>query len=176
MIAELRSYAVRLVFGQGVQATLADRGIDFLVDEAGKTIRKEPEHLTGVTLRPGETFTVIARPAATRSERKLATASRRLAAAEERMAAPTRRQRRAARHLRAAQRRLDRRRAGTRRWRRAAAAEQAAGRRFDAVMAPSARLARVRDERRRVEDQLAASRAASFARVRGRTSTTTVYE
>lgn len=176
MLAELRSAAVRRIFGGGMGATLADKGIDFLAEESRKAIRKEPEYLTDVRLRPGERYTVIARPPATRAERKLSKASKGLAATEERLAAPTRRQRRAARRLRSAQRRLDRRRQGTPRWRRAAAHEREAGRRFDTVMTPSKRLVRVRAERRQVDEALAASRDERFAQIASGATTTTVFD
>ncbi len=178
MIDWLRRMVVYRVFGEGLGATVADRGIDWLAEEGSKAVRREPEELAKVRLSPGDSYTVLVRPPANRAERKLAAASRGLAEAERKATQPTRKQRRAARRLQSAQRRLDRSRAGSRRRRRAAAVEAEAGRRFDAVMAPSKRLRRIRSERRRVDGELDVSRASSLAAVRRRSglSSTVVYD
>lgn len=177
MIRFVRDSAIRWLFGGGMGATLADRGIDWLSEETRKAVAKEPIDLTRATLRPGDTYTVIARPPATRKERKLARASAGLEVAESRLSAVTGRQRRAARKLRSAQRHLDRSRRGTRRHRRAVATENEAARRFDKVMAPSAKLRRVRSEKERIDTELGLSREASFRAVRTKTtSSATVYD
>lgn len=177
MIRFVRDTAIRWLFGGGMGATLADRGIDWLSEETKKAVAKEPLDLTRATLRPGDTYTVIARPPATRKERKLAKASAGLEAAESRLSAATNRQRRAARKLRSAQRHLAHRRAGTRRHRRAVASEGEAARRFDKAMAPSVKLRRVRSERARVDTELDLRREASFRAVRrDSTVSSTVYD
>ena len=177
MLRFLRDTAIRWVFGGGMGATLADRGIDWLSDETRKAIAREPIELTRATLRPGDTYTVIARPPATRAERRLARASRGLGETEQRLSAANSRQRRAARRLRSAQRHLDRTRSGTRRHRRAAAAEAEAARKFDRAMAPSARLRRVRKDKARVDAELDLRREASFRAVRSSSPVTaTVYD
>jgi hypothetical protein len=177
MLRYMRDRALRWVFGAGMGATLADRGIDWLSGETRKAIAKEPVDLARVTLRPGETYTVIARPPATRAERRLARAARGLGDAEQKLSAATPRQRRAARKLRSAQRHLDRTREGTRRHRRAVAAEAEAARRFDKVMAPSAKLRRVRADKARVDAELDLRREASFRSVRSASPmTATVYD
>jgi hypothetical protein len=166
MLGRLRSHALHWVFGDGLQGEIAERGIDWLARETRKAVDRDPERLTSVRLAPGETYTVIARPRPTRTERKLAERATALSRLDERMSRPSRSQLRAARRLRAAQRRLDRRPPGTRRHRRAAAVERAAGRRFDRAMAPSRRLERVRRDRALVEAELAVQREANFVRAR----------
>ena len=177
MIRYMRDTAIRWLFGGGIGATLADRGIDWLTDESKKALALEPVEVTRATLRPGETYTVIARPPATRAERKLARASEGLGRAEERLGATTTRQRRAARKLRRAQRRLARRRPGSRRHRRAVETEARAAQHFDRVMAPSAKLRRVRSEKARVDAELELRRRASFSAVRRKSpAAVTVYD
>ena len=166
MIEAIRDIAVRRVFGSGVQGALAEKGIDWLTEQTGEALHGEPERLTEARLRPGDTYTVIARPPATRREHKLASRVESLSETEARLARTTRSQRRAARALARAQRRLDRRRPGTRRHRRAAADGERAGRRFDKVMAPSRKLVAVRKELAAAERELKRSRAASLRAAR----------
>jgi len=170
MLEVLRSVAVRNLFGGGVSGTLADRGIDFIVEESRKAIRPEAEHLSSVTLRPGETYTVIARPKASRTERRLADRADALAAKERKLSATHRKQRKAARRLRSAQRRVDRRRPTSRRGRRAQRVEARRARRFDAVTDPSRKLSEVREELAKVTAELEAVRADSFAKASGQRS------
>ncbi|MCP4436241.1 MAG: hypothetical protein GY812_12210 [Actinomycetia bacterium] len=168
MLRTVRDWAVRYVFGGGFGATLADRGIDWLADEGRKAVSRDDIDLTRAKLRPGETYTVIARPPATRAERRLARTSAGLAQSEEKLSVTTRRQRNAARRLRRSQRRLDRTRTGTRRHLKAAAAEKVAAKRFDGVMAPSKKLTKVRIAKARVDEELDLRRTASFAAVQSR--------
>jgi hypothetical protein len=169
MWAWLWAKLISNLLGDGFGAEIAGRSSVYLVDEARKAVDRPPERVTGVRLRPGETYTVTARPPATREERKLAAAERRLRDRERHLDRPTRKQLRAARSLRSSQRRLDRRRPGTRRYERAAAAESAAGDRFDRVMRPTRRQAAVRTELATTSARLESSRAASMDRVRART-------
>lgn len=178
MIETLRDLAVRRTFGGGLQGSLAEKGLDWLLDETRAAIRSEPLPVEEVRLRPGEIYTVIARPPATRRERKLAAAVDSLETTEERLSRATRRQKRAARRLAKAQRRLDRRKPGTPRHRRAAAREARLARRFDAVTAPSKRLVRVRSELASATRELERSRATSLRAARAsrrRTGTSRVY-
>lgn len=178
MIRDLRDFALRKVFGDGIHVALAEKGIDWLTEETRAAIRGEPESLEQVRLRPGDRYTVIARPPATRRERKLAERIEALEATEAKLSRTTKRQRSAARSLARAQRRLDRRRPGTPRHRRAAAAEARSARRFDEVMAPSKKLVKVRSELASLTRDLERSRAASLRAARaGRTrgETSTVY-
>jgi hypothetical protein len=169
MWAWLWAQLVSKALGDGFGAEIAGRASVYLVDEARKAVDKEPEPVTGVRLRPGESFTVTARPAPTREQRKLAAAQRSLRERDRRLNRPSRRQLRAARSLRRRQRRLDRRHAGTRRYDRAAAKERAAGERFDRVMRPTRRQAAVRSELDAVTRRLDDSRSGSMAKVRART-------
>lgn len=178
MIETLRDLTVRKVFGGGIQGSLAEKGIDWLLDETRSAIRGEPESLEEVKLTPGETYTVIARPPATRRERKLAAVVDSLRATEEKLSRATKRQKRTARRLARAQRLLDRRRPGTPRYRRAAATEARLARRFDDVMTPSKKLDRVRSELASATRELESSRAASLRMARGerkRTVTSNIY-
>lgn len=178
MIEALRDITVRHVFGGGLQGSLAEKGIDWLVDEVRSAIGREPESLETVSLRPGDTYTVIARPPATKRERRLAEKVDSLGRQEAKLSRPTARQKRAARALARAQRRLDRRREGTARHRDAAAVEARLARRFDQVMAPPKKLVRVRAELASAERELSRARASSLgAARRGRSGSrsTAVY-
>lgn len=178
MIETLRDIAVRHVFGGGIPGSLVEKGIDWLVDETRSAIGAEPESLDTVRLSPGETFTVLARPPATKRERKLAKKAEALSRTEAKLARPTARQKRAARALARAQGRLDRRRAGTRRHRDAVAVEARLARRFDRVMVPSKKLANLRAELARANRALERERAANLRaarRGRVRSESTTVY-
>lgn len=154
--------------GDGFAADLTGRASAYLVDEARKAVERDEIPVTKVRIRPGETYTVVARPAPTRQERKLAARQASLRETDRRLGRATRRQRRAARKLRSAQRRLDRRRPGTRRHARAAAREAVRGARFDRVTAPSRRQVEVRDRLDAVTVQLDGLRSERFARVRVR--------
>jgi hypothetical protein len=166
MIETLRDLTVRKVFGGGIQGSLAEKGIDWLVEETRAAIRGEEESLDAVKLRPGDTYMVIARPPATRRERKLAARVDGLETAEAKLSRATTRQKRTARRLARAQRILDRRKLGTARHRRAATAEARLGRRFDQIMAPSKRLAKVRSELAAATSELERSRASSLRTAR----------
>lgn len=178
MLEAIRDITVRRVFGGGVQGAIAEKGIDWLVDETRSAVAREPEKLTEARLQPGDTYTVIARPPATRREHRLAERVEGLRATEAKLARTTGAQRRAARRLAAAQRRLDRRRPGTRRHRRATIDEARAAQRFDRAVAPSRKLRSVRTELGRAERELERLRAASLRAARaGRRGppVTTVY-
>lgn len=175
MIETIRGFTVRRIFGGGIQGAMADKGLDWLIGETRTALAGEPEKLTEARLRPGETYTVIARPPASRRERKLADRVESLRSTESKLSATTRSQRRAARALARAQRRLDRRRSGTRRHRRAAEAETRAARRFDRVTSPSRKLVSVRAELASATRELDRARAASLrAARRGLTSRTDI--
>lgn len=160
--------AISKLVGDGIGAEVAGRASAYLVDEARKAVERDEVPVTSVRLRPGETFTVLARPAPTRSERRLAARKATLQQTDRRLSRPTRRQRRSARHLRRLQRRLDRRRPGTRRHATAVAREAVAGARFDRVMAPTKRQRRVHQDLERVSTELDELRARRFAAVRAR--------
>jgi len=140
MIEALREWALRRVFGGGIQGSFAEKGIDWLLDETRAAMRGESESLDSVRLQPGDTYTVIARPPATRRERKLAGVVDALSATEAKLSRATRRQRRTARRLAKVQHRMDRRRHGTRRYRRVAAAEARLAERSAKAVAPSKRI------------------------------------
>lgn len=152
--------------GDGLGAEVAGRASVYLVDEARKAVDREEVPVTQVRLRPGETYTVLARPAPTRRERQLARRKAALSARNREMDRPTRRQRRAARRLRSSQRRLDHRRVGTARHARAAAREAQRGARFDRVMEPTRRHVEVRRELEQVSDELDAVRRTRFGAAR----------
>jgi hypothetical protein len=166
MWQSLWATALSRLFGDGLGADVAGRASVYLADEVRRSLDKEPERLTTVRLRPGESYTVIARPPATREERRLAAAKARLQARDDHLSRPTRRQVRTARKLRAAQRRLDRRSPGGRRYAKALRAESERARAFDKVMAPSRRQAQVHAELESVTRRLDDSRDASLHRAR----------
>ena len=152
--------------GDGFEADLTGRASAYLVDEARKAVERDEVPVSKVRIRPGETYTVVARPAPTRRERKLAARQASLRDADRRMGRATRRQRHVARQLRSSQRRLDRRRPGTRRHAAAAAREAVRGARFDRVMAPSRKQVDVRDRLDAVTVELDDLRAERLARIR----------
>jgi hypothetical protein len=100
-----RTQILRRVFGGGTTGAIGAAVASWAVDHLSDGIRHRDELLDISTLRVGETYTVVTRPAPTRRERKLAsrleTAERRARAATK----PTGPQRRAARSLVRAQRR-----------------------------------------------------------------------
>ncbi len=100
MWQSLWANALSRLFGDGLGADIAGRASVYLADEVRRSLDKEPERLTTVRLRPGESYTVIARPPATREERRLAAAKARLQARDDHLSRPTRRQLRTARKLR----------------------------------------------------------------------------
>jgi hypothetical protein len=172
MLKQLGAAAFTRVFGDGLVADLAARGTVYLADGARQSLDHPDERLTSVRLRPGETYTVIARPPASRRERKLAARERALRDADRRLSRPTRRQVRAARQLERVQVRLDRSSPDGRRHRRLAVQESRRGERFDKVMRPTRRQARAHAELADVTTELDATRAASFERARARRGTT----
>jgi hypothetical protein len=165
----LRDNLLSRVFGDGLGADLAARGTTYLADEVRRSSDRTPERLTGVRLRPGESFTVIARPPATREQRKLAAAKKHLLERDEHLSRPSRKQLKAARSLHKRQRRLDRRKPGTSRAARAEAKEARAAARFDQVMAPTKRHAKVLAALADTSSRLDASRDESMREVQAHT-------
>jgi hypothetical protein len=158
--------AVAKLLGDGFAADVTGRASAYLVDEARKAVDRDEIPVSTVRLRPGERYTVVARPAPTKQERKLAKQRAALQAQERHLDRPTRRQRRSARKLRSAQKRLDRRRVGTRRHATAAAREAIRGERFDRVMTPTRKQVAVHEQLDRVSAELDGLRAERFAAVR----------
>jgi hypothetical protein len=158
--------AMSKVFGDGFVADLAGRGTVYLADEIRKSISRDDEQVTRVRLRPGERYTIIARPPATRRERKLASSQRGLQRRYQHLSRPSRSQLRAARRLSRAQRRLERSSPGSRRYEARAAREQELGLRFDRRMRPSRQLVKVATALDATTRELDASRAASLEHAR----------
>lgn len=155
------------LFGDGLGADIAGRGTVFLADEVRKSLDPDEQRLTSVRLRPGESYSILVRPPATRAERRLAASQAHLRARDEHLSRPHRRQIKAARKLAKSQRRLDRRRPGSRRHAKAEQRERELAERFDRVMAPSKRHRAVRRDLDEVTRRLEESREASLERVRG---------
>ncbi len=182
MLKQMSALVLSRVFGDGLGADLAGRGTVYLADEVRKALDHDEERLSTVRLRPGESYTVIARPPATRRERKLAARQRALSERDRKAARPTRRQLRAARRLARTQRRLERTKVGRRRHRRLEAAEAARGERFDQLMRPTSRQAKLHADLAAATGELDAARAESFARARAHRSSSrrrarvTVYD
>ncbi len=162
MLERLGTIVLARLFGDGLSADLAARGTVYLAEGLRDSLDRPEERLTRVRLRPGDTYTVIARPAASRRERRLAARQRSLRDRDRRMSRPSRRQLRAARRLERTQVRLDRVRPGGRRARRLAEAEERRGDCFDKVMRPTKRQARSHAELASVTEELADARQVSF--------------
>ncbi len=166
MLENLRSAIMRALFGAGLGGEIADRGINWLSSQTREAIARDPQPVTEARLEPGETYTIIARPKPTRTERKLAKRQSGLAAAERKLSRATAKQKRAARKLQKLQRRMKRTRRGSRKYRRIAAREARAGARFDRLMAPGKKLRFVRRELGATETELDVLRSQSFRRAR----------
>ncbi len=167
------------LFGEGFGADLAGRGVVYLGDQARDALRKDEERVTLARLRPGETYTVVARPKPTRRERKLAAAQRGVEQRFDKASRPSRAQLRAGRRLERTQRRLDRSKEGTGRHARLVRKEQRRGDRFDRVMRPSRRQLRLAAELTTLTQQLGEERDRNFERARGtrrRRTRTRVYD
>lgn len=172
MLKQLSGVILSRVFGDGLAADVAGRGTVYLADEVRKALDHDDEALTTVRLRPGQSYTVIARPPATRRERRLAARQRSLQERDRRQRRPSRRQLRTAKRLEHTQRRLGRARPGGRRARRLQERELRRGERFDRLMRPTPKQVRTRAELDEVTGELDAARAATFARARAGLSAT----
>ena len=78
MLQRLWEWLLPRVFGEGMASGVAVRGTEFLGKEISQAVHKEDQDVTRVRLRAGESYTVVARPPATRRERKLAKSERSL--------------------------------------------------------------------------------------------------
>jgi len=162
----LAATALSKLFGDGFTADLAGRGTVYLAGEARKAIDREDEELSRVRLRAGERYTVIARPPATRQERKLAASQRALRSRYRKLSHPSRSQVKVARRLARAQRKLDRTKPTSRRFERRERAATELGMEFDSRMRPGKQLLKVAAALTSTTDALDASRAASLANAR----------
>lgn len=115
----LAERGLRRFLGDSSSAWVATTLLTWTAGRLGEAFRDRPETVARLDLRPGERFSVSARPALTRRERKLLDEREELARRVDRALRPRRRQRRVAKELRAAERRLARRRSGSRRHRKA---------------------------------------------------------
>ncbi len=165
-LQRLVDQSVRRVFGEGLEADLAHRGVEKLAKEAALVRNRRPERLTGIRLEPGETYKIIARPPATKAERRAAKRERAAFAKYRELTRPTRKQLKAATRLEKVQRKLARSTPGSRRHTKAERAEAALGARFDQVMTPTPKQARATDEYHAARDELARLRDQSFERAR----------
>ncbi len=176
--AGLSTWAFTRLFGSGPMAGIAARGVTYLGDELKEALTKGDQHVTRVRLQPGERYTVVAYPKATRRERRLARRQSALLADYQSLTRASRRQQKAARRLKRAQRRLDRTKPGSRRHEERQAFEAKRGMEFDRAMRPTKRLVRTATELDSVSRELNGIRGRSFeAASRGsrRTKRVTVY-
>ncbi|MGB6059956.1 MAG: hypothetical protein WBF71_16995 [Microthrixaceae bacterium] len=152
------------LFGDGFAADLAGRGTAFLAAGAGKAIRRDDERVTRVRLSQGETYTVIARPAPSRRERKLASEQSSLLRSYRSLTRPSRSQVRVAKKLARTQRRLARTNEGSKRFLRRTAAEERLGLEFDRKMRPSKKELKVAERLDKVSNELDSLRATQMAK------------
>ena len=162
MLEYIRSTIMRGIFGGGLSGDLAERGLGWLSTQTRSAIARQDQPVTKVRLRPGETYTVIARPKATKLERRLARKQAGFTAAEKKLSVPTRRQKSAARKLQRSQRQMSRRKMNSRRFRNARRRELRDGAKFDRLIAPSKKLLLVRSELSRTEKTLSAVRERNY--------------
>lgn len=156
------AWFIRKVFGGGFTADAAARGIGYLTKETVRAIRNEDEFVTRQRLQPGETYTVTARPAPSRRERKLAKSENKLRRQYESMSAPSRKQKRVARDLASAQRKTDRARPGSSKHMKRMRREQELGIAFDRAYRPSPKLLKVAAAYTSVSEELALERESRF--------------
>ncbi len=164
MLTWITGQALSKLFGDGFAADLAGRGTAFLAAEAGKAVRRDDERVTRVRLSPGETYTVVARPAATRRQRKLAAQQSSLLKKYLSLTQPSRSQLRLARKLARAQRRLDRTSPDSRRYHKRVTSEGRLGLEFDRKMRPSRREQKVATQLDAVTRELDSLRNVQMAR------------
>ncbi|MEI7887778.1 MAG: hypothetical protein WCJ04_10320 [Actinomycetes bacterium] len=182
MLSQLWESLLSRVFGEGMVSGIAVRGTEFLGTEITKAIHQEDQEVTRVRLRAGERYTVVARPPATRRERKLAKSQRGLDRRFAAITRPKKSQLRAARKLSRVQRRMGTTPPATKRGLKRARKEAALGRRFDQKMRPSKQQLKVARELTATTQQLESSRAISLQlarrknRIRRRRTKVTVYD
>jgi len=169
MLSWLWTPVLSKVFGEGFAADVAARGVTYLGENVRKSIDRDEVAVTTIRLRQGEQYTVVARPPATKAERKLAGSQARLRTRKRKLDTPTRSQLKAARRLERSQKQLDHRKPGKRRYRAAAAREARWGRRFDHVMTPTRQQVRTDAALETVSDELDSLRDTRLAEVRART-------
>lgn len=156
------AWIIRKVFGAGFSADIATRGVSYLTAETIRAIRNEDEFVTRQRLQPGETYTVIARPAPSRHERKLARAENKLRKQYESLSAPSRQQKRVAKELSSAQRATDRAKPGSKKYAKAIRREEQLGIKFDRAYRPSPKLMKVAAAYTKVSSELAHERDTRF--------------
>lgn len=167
MLKWLAGKAFSKLYGDGFVAELAGRGTVLLGDGIREAIDRDPETLTSVRIQPGESYVVVARPPATRAERKAKRRRRKAKAQLDAVSRPTRRQLKSARRLSRTQRRLARkRRPDSRRGRRLSRREAEQAARFDRVTAPNRRQVQARARFEVADADLAQMESASFAHAR----------
>jgi len=90
----LRQRVLSRWLGDGLTGALGASLIGWGIGKLGEGLRKDPEVLDVSKLIPGETYTVVTRPAPRRRERKLERRATRATAEADRRSRPTRAQRR----------------------------------------------------------------------------------
>lgn len=167
MLKWLAAKAFSQLYGDGFVADLAGRGTVLLGDGIREAIDRDPESLTSVRLKPGESYVVVARPPATRAERKAKRRRRKAKSQLDSVSHPTRRQLKSARRLSRTQRKLGRKRhPESRRGRRLQKREAEQAERFDRVTTPTKRQVLLRNRFEQADAELTAMEAASFDRAR----------
>ncbi|CAN5482707.1 hypothetical protein BH10ACT3_BH10ACT3_08760 [soil metagenome] len=164
----ISSAAVSKLFGDGFAADIAGRGTVYLADEVRKSISRDDEQITRVKLRSGERYTVIARPPATKAERKLAAQQSSLERRYDKLTTPSRKQAKVARRLARAQRKLDKSKPESKKRAARELKEQKLGLEFDRRMRPSRQEIKVAAALTAATSELDASRAASLDKARAK--------
>ena len=117
MLSWLWTPVLSKLFGETFAGDVAARGLTYLGENVRKSIDRDEVAVTTIRLRQGEQYTVVARPPATKAERKLAGSQAQLRARKRKLDTPTRSQLKAARRLERSQKQLDHRKPGKRRYR-----------------------------------------------------------
>lgn len=164
MAAIIRTKILTKVFGGGAGGVIGAAAVSFAMKQLRQ--RDEPEVLDVSKLVPGESYSVVTRPAPTRKVRKL---EKKAAKVESRLAAelaPTRQQRRAERELKVATRKAAKAKADTRRYRKWATRAAAASQRRAALAAPTSRQRKLERRAAALEVAVAAKKAAQLEKSR----------
>ena len=166
MFAVLRQRLARRWFGDGVAGAMALSLATWAGGKLAEGIRHEPELLDVSHLKPGETYTILTRPAPTPRERQL---MKKRAAAQAKLARATRStraQRRTARAIARAIRKADKARAGSAAWHEHTLRAELLEQRYDTLSAHTPRQQRLIDTLEGIQSELQAEQDAHLAKAR----------
>ena len=166
MFAALRQRLARRWFGDGMAGAVGMSLVGWAWKKAAEAVRHEPELLDVSTLKAGETYTIITRPAPSRRERRLAKKASAAQSKVDKATRTTRAQRGTARALSRAQKKATKAKPGSashlEQTQRAAKLEQ----RYEALVAHTARQQRLIATLTELQAELQAEQDAHLVKAR----------